>query len=155
MNEGMAFSVGFRVLDREWVTDPATDNEYRIIKEGDLMEVSIVTFGMNEECGTTIIKSSAHPNGEDDLENQDLAYDEKSLSVPPTTVAEFEHALIAAGFAKSRGRAKKMTTFVKSCVALFAKQGAEAVATPVVALDSLKFGATSDLIAKMKKTLSP
>jgi hypothetical protein len=149
MNEGIAFSVGFRVLDREWVKDAKTNEEYRIIKQGDLMEVSIVTFGMNEECGTVIIK------GQDDQDDQDREDEEDFLSVVPKTLAEFERALVDAGFANTHKRANKVTSFVKSCAALFAAEIEEAKpsVTPEVAFKNADFDAVSKLIADMKKSI--
>jgi HK97 family phage prohead protease len=156
MNGGIAFSVGFRVLDREWVKDTKTNEEYRIIKQGDLMEVSIVTFGMNEECGTVIIKGHEDQDDRDQGEQDQGGQDEGDfLSVVPKTLAEFERALVDAGFANTHKRANKVTSFVKSCAALFAAEIEEAKpsVTSEVAFKNADFDAVSKLIADMKRSI--
>jgi HK97 family phage prohead protease len=150
MNGGIGFSVGFRVLERQWVKDAKTNDEYRIINKGDLMEISVVAAAMNEECGTVIIKGL-----EDALEDAQDQDEEDFLSVVPKTLAEFERALVDAGFANTHKRANKVTSFVKSCAALFAAEIEEAKpsVTPEVAFKNADFDAVSKLIADMKKSI--
>ena len=97
---GTNFSVGFMLQDYEFKEDPATKNEYLLIKRGDLYEVSVVPFPANEECTMEFIKSKLAP---------------KELS----SVAEFEKHLRDTGLVKSRDEARRITQVVKSCVALF------------------------------------
>lgn len=46
---GLNFSVGFRIIDADFVTSPS-GYEYLEITKGDLHEVSVVTFPANEEA---------------------------------------------------------------------------------------------------------
>jgi HK97 family phage prohead protease len=158
MNGGIGFSVGFRVLERQWVKDAKTNDEYRIINKGDLMEISVVAAAMNEECGTVIIKGHEDQGGQDQGEQDQDEQDqdqEDFLSVVPKTLAEFERALVDAGFANTHKRANKVTSFVKSCAALFAAEIEEAKpsVTPEVAFKNADFDAVSKLIADMKKSI--
>lgn len=92
---GLNFSVGFTLEQFKFVDGEASkDGEYLIIEEGDLMEVSVVTFPAQIEAQMTFIKHA-------------------------DTTAEFEKALVASGICRSRNEAHKFATFAKHNVHLF------------------------------------
>lgn len=101
MNGGLSFSVGFSLTEDmfEWKKDAAGD-DYLLIKEGDLFEISVVTLPGNEAAEMVYIKG--------------LEDDETFASL-----AEFEKALVASGMAKSRNEAHDFVTLVKKNTALF------------------------------------
>jgi len=87
-NGGLSFSVGFSLQSYEFVDDEEIENEddpCLIIKSGDLMEVSVVTFPAQPEAEMTFVKVG-----------------------PPSTVRELERAFIARGNAQNRSEAKKL-----------------------------------------------
>ncbi|MGL5735529.1 MAG: HK97 family phage prohead protease, partial [Beijerinckiaceae bacterium] len=100
MQGGLSFSVGFFLEDYEVVYK---DDEYDhlLIHKGELIEVSVVTFPGNDAAAMTFIKSV------DGIEFKKLS--------------DFEHALVAAGIAKSRNDAARLTKMVKANVHLFQK----------------------------------
>ncbi|KRR21348.1 hypothetical protein CQ14_06780 [Bradyrhizobium lablabi] len=93
-NGGLNFSVGFVLEEFEYVDEKdAEDDEYLIIKQGDLMEVSVVVFPAQLEAEMTFIK---HVD----------------------TMAEFEKALVADGLCRSRAEAHRYALFAKTNVHL-------------------------------------
>lgn len=90
MQEGLSFSVGFRIEDYE-----IDKNDVLRIAKGDLFEVSAVPFPANEDCVMTELRSA-----EDNF---------------PNTMAEFEKSLVIQGLAKSRRDANKIVLAIKSC----------------------------------------
>src|SRR5262245_46171292 len=138
-NDGLNYSVGFSVEEFEFVDDEQEKggvelDYWLVIKQGDLMEVSVVVFPAQLEAEMTIIKNT-----------------------PPNTLAEFEKALIAEGLCRSRSEAKRLTQAVKASAHLFqGKQppAAELVdATPRPWLDAHVLKAATDLTAKAKAIL--
>lgn len=99
MNGGLSFSVGFFLQDYAYKEDKQ-HNEYMYITKGDLFEVSVVPFAGNEECVMQYVKS-------------------REALTPPSTLAEFEKALVAKGFCKNRSEANKLTLLVKENFKLF------------------------------------
>jgi HK97 family phage prohead protease len=100
MQGGLSFSVGFFLDDYEVVYKDDEYDHLRIHK-GELIEVSIVTFPCNAAAEMTFIKSA------DGAEFKKLS--------------DFERALVAAGIAKSRNDAERLTKLVKANVHLFQK----------------------------------
>ena len=89
INNGLSFSVGFRLEDFEFIEQG--DEEIFLIKSGELMEVSIVAFPSCHEARMDLVKT-------DLLES----------------VAELERALVAKGLARSRNEAHKLFQVMKS-----------------------------------------
>ncbi|UPT53279.1 prohead protease [Synechococcus phage Ssp-JY38] len=143
---GTNFSVGFMLQDYSFKeTDDGV--EYLEIARGDLFEVSIVPFPGNQEATMEFIKSM------DDDEDGD---DDDS----PTTIAEFEKALVAAGLVKSRNDAREVTQVVKMCPELFARKEKEPSSNPTEPpagplLDQTKLTELTALVAKMKQVIAP
>lgn len=99
MTGGLSFSVGFYLEEYEFKQD-ANDIEYLQINKAELEEVSVVTFPCNVNAEMTYIKG-------------------KEDEVRFSTLAEFEKALVAEGFANSRREADRLTRVVKQNIALF------------------------------------
>lgn len=99
---GLNFSVGFNRQKWEWVWEQDDDgrdvDEYLVIEKGDLWEVSVVTFPMNENCTMEFIKSADGIG----------------------SIADFEKFLVNKGFARSRNHAAELTQVVKQCAGIFA-----------------------------------
>lgn len=100
MQGGLSFSVGFFLEEYEFKTD-SNDSEYLLIRKGELVEVSVVTFPGNDNAEMTFIKGIT---------------DEEAFE----TVSEFEKALVASGLVKSRNAAQRITRVVKRNTPLFA-----------------------------------
>lgn len=89
-NGGMNFSVGFMLGDFEFVEEKdAVDNEWLLIKTGDLMEISGVVFPANVDAEMTFIKQAE-------------------------TLSELEKALVAQEFCRSRNEAQKLAKYIKA-----------------------------------------
>lgn len=89
-NGGLNFSVGFSL--EEYDLNDAMENEddpWLIVKKGDLMEVSIVTFPSLKEAQMTFVKEL-------------------------DTMSEFERVLIADGIVSTRNQAHKLALWAKS-----------------------------------------
>jgi HK97 family phage prohead protease len=128
MNGGLSFSVGFSLVkDGYSFKKDASGEEYLEITDGDLFEVSVVTFPANEAAEMVFVKG----------------IDSETFN----TVAEFEKALVATGVAKSRNHAHEFTLVVKRNLHLFRDE------TPVLAsaktLDDLTV-----TLAKLRDVLS-
>lgn len=94
-NGGMNFSVGFMLDEFEYVEEKdATDNEWLLIKTGDLMEISGVVFPANLDAEMTFIKDA-------------------------NTLSELEKALVAQEFCRSRNEAQKLAKYLKQNSHLF------------------------------------
>ena len=92
---GLNFSVGFELEEFTFVDgDKSVDDEYLVVKQGNLIEVSVVTFPAQPEATMDFIKSHE-------------------------TMAEFEKALVAKGFCQSRNEAHKMVAYLKANEHLF------------------------------------
>jgi HK97 family phage prohead protease len=92
---GLNFSVGFELEEFTFVDgDKSKDGEYLVIKQGNLIEVSVVTFPAQTEATMDFIKSHE-------------------------TMAEFEKALVANDFCQSRGEAHKLVRYLKANEHLF------------------------------------
>ena len=158
-NGGLNFSVGFTLLDFEFVEPPAdpdedpdpdaaTENDadgvegpseppaWLVIKQGDLMEVSVVPFPAQLEAEMTMVKRRP---------------------IIPNTMAEFEKALVADGLCRSRSEAHKFAMFAKGSAHLFrdksAPSGSSVIRPSHPLLDVSKLRAASDLAAKVKAML--
>lgn len=92
---GLNFSVGFELEEFSFVDgDKSKDGEYLVIKQGNLVEVSVVTFPAQPEATMDFIKSHE-------------------------TMAEFEKALVAKGFCQSRNEAHRLASYIKANEHLF------------------------------------
>ena len=92
---GLNFSVGFELEEFTFVDgDKSKDGEYLVIKQGNLIEVSVVTFPAQPEATMDFIK--AHE-----------------------TMAELEKALVAKGFCQSRNEAHRLASYMKANEHLF------------------------------------
>lgn len=91
MQGGLSFSVGFLLEDYEFKVNDRKE-DYLLIKQGELMEVSIVLFPGNDNAEMLYIKTD-----ESDLEG----------------FPDFEKALMALGIVKSRNDAQRVTRVVK------------------------------------------
>lgn len=139
---GLNFSVGFMLQDYEF-KENADGSEYLQINRGDLFEVSVVPFPGNEEATMAFIKSAG--SGDDDAPEL------------PTSIAEFEKALVASGLVKCRNDAKEITHAVKQCVDLFKGKEEQSSTEPHTkgpVLDLNKITALSAMVADMKSILS-
>lgn len=115
MNDGLSFSVGFYLEEFEWVEKKGGES-YLLIKQGELEEVSVVTFPGNENATMQFIKSAD--------------------GTACTTIAEFEKHLVASGLVKSRNEAHALTLAVKKNAVLFRQDEAPVLAS-TQALDAL------------------
>jgi HK97 family phage prohead protease len=96
---GLNFSVGFFLQDYSWKED-SKKREYLSISRGDLFEVSVVPFPANEKATMELVKS-------------------REQFGDPTSLSEFEKALVAQGLVKSRNEAKDLTLLVRKHANLF------------------------------------
>jgi len=103
---GFSFSVGFLLDEFVWKEE---ENYLQILK-ADLFEISIVTMPDNENSGMTFIKEAAGLAAP-----QAPRLDTGSFG----SLAEFEKALVAAGFARSRNHASQIVKAVKRNAELF------------------------------------
>jgi len=131
-NGGLNFSVGFTLDEFEFVEEKdAEDDEYLLIKSGDLMEVSVVVFPAQLEAEMTFIK------------NHD-------------TMSQLEKALVAQGLCRSRGEAHKLANYLKANSHLFLNDRQPSVA-PVVSehplLDVQLLQPVRDQLARIKAML--
>jgi HK97 family phage prohead protease len=132
-NGGLNFSVGFGLKEYEFVDDDDIENEddpWLIIKEGDLMEVSVVAFPAQLEAEMTFVKQK-----------------------PPATMSEFERSLVARGLCRSRDEAHQIALVAKKSGHLFGKgepsaQAASTRARPL--LDAPMLKPAQEHIARMK-----
>lgn len=142
-NGGMNFSVGFMLKEFEFIDEEEEAQQQKdggiapwlIIKEGDLMEVSVVPFPAQLEAELTFVKEGPHES-----------------------LAQFEKALVAMGLCKSRGEARKLTLAVKQSSHLFLDKPASGTPEPVIDeprpwLDASKLMAATDLAVKVKAML--
>jgi HK97 family phage prohead protease len=141
-NGGLNFSVGFTLEDFEF-NDVMEDEDdpWLIVKKGDLMEVSVVTFPSQKDAQMTFVKTA----GADPATELD-------------TMAEFERALVAAGLCDSRREAHKFALWAKSNVHLLQPKTSllteEAKASqPYPLLDASMLTPVRDLIAKARAQL--
>lgn len=134
MNDGLSFSVGFNIVDYEWKNEDTRD-EYLLIKEGTLVEVSAVTFPCNTAAEMTFIKN----------------FDEDSVGVL-ITIAEFEKALVATGLASSRNDAQRLTRAVKQNAELFAAQPEPE--QPLSASETKAVSSFGDAVAKLRELMA-
>lgn len=137
---GLNFSVGFFIKDYSFKDVEGRD--VLEITEGDLFEVSVVPFPGNEDCTMEFIKNAPES--------------------APTTLAEFEKALVAKGLAKGRNDAHNITQEVKSALHLFLKDRSPApevendsVIKKSPLLDSNKINELMLSVSKMKQILAP
>lgn len=94
LNGGLNLSVGFNVIDS--YLEKRNDETLQVIKEADLIEVSVVTFPANEQCEMVVVR-------------------EKGCS----TLSEFEKRLVSEGIVSSRRIAHRMVQEVKRNQHLF------------------------------------
>lgn len=144
-NGGLNFSVGFMLEEFEFVDDDDEDEKgkkkdeekdeddaWLLIKKGDLMEVSVVTFPACLEAEMSFVK---HVD----------------------TTSEFEKALVASGICRGRNEAHKFALFAKRNVHLFEPktpvlaEQATLSAHPLLDVQMLK--AATDLAVKAKALL--
>lgn len=76
------------------------------------------------------------------------------LKGAPSTIVEFERALVARGFAKTRTQAHQIAQLIKTCPELFLKQAPETV-LPTPALDAGSLMEALNLLQKCKAVLAP
>ena len=132
-NGGLNFSVGFSLEEYTFVDgDESKDGEYLIISKGDLMEVSVVVFPAQLEATMDYIKSHE-------------------------TMSEFEKALVANEFCRSRSEAHKLAKYLKANEHLFLDKlppSAESVdATDHPLLDVKMLQPMREQIAKIRAML--
>jgi HK97 family phage prohead protease len=133
-NDGLSFSVGFMLEEFSFVEgDASEDGEFLIIKQGDLMEVSVVTFPACVEAEMDFIK---HVD----------------------TTSEFEKALVASGICRGRNEAHLIAQFAKQNTHLFDAKPpllvSEASQSAHPLLDANQLRPAFDQIAKVKAMLS-
>jgi HK97 family phage prohead protease len=136
-NGGLNYSVGFRLKEFEFVDEEqmkSADDAWLIVKQGDLMEVSVVVFPAQLEAEMTFVKQHE-------------------------SMSELEKALAAQGFCHSRNEAHRLIKYIKANEQLFLGQqppsaGLTALENrPVLDVHQLK--AATDLVARAKAILSP
>ena len=133
---GLNFSVGFELEEFSFVDgDKSKDGEYLVVKQGNLIEVSVVTFPAQPEATMDFIKSHE-------------------------TMSELEKALAAEGFCRSRSEAHKLASYLKANEHLFLDQSLRASAQVSQAhhplLDvSQQLKACSDLTERARRALQP
>lgn len=125
---GLNFSVGFELEEFTFVDgEKSKDGEYLVIKQGNLIEVSVVTFPAQPEATMDFVKSHE-------------------------TMAELEKALVAKGFCQSRNEAHRLAAYLKGNEHLFLDESASSTrqviepAHPVLDVKLLK--ACSELAAR-------
>jgi len=131
-NGGLNFSVGFALDEFEFVEEKeAEEDEWLIIKSGDLMEVSVVVFPAQVEAEMTFIKTH-------------------------DSMSQLEKALVANGMCRSRGEAHKLANYLKQNSHLFLN-GREPSAEPIVSahplLDVQLLQPVRDQVARIKSML--
>lgn len=133
-NGGLNFSVGFSLKEFEFndVTD-GDDDPWLIVKKGDLMEVSIVTFPSCKEAQMTFVKEL-------------------------DSMTEFEKALVADGLCPSRQQAHKFAAWAKQNVHLLRpklplREDKAQDTQPPPLLDASMLKPMADLIAKARQHL--
>jgi HK97 family phage prohead protease len=131
-NGGLNFSVGFTLDDFEYVEEKdSEEGEYLIIKTGDLMEVSVVTFPAQLEAEMTYIKTHE-------------------------SMSQLEKALVADGLCKSRGEAHRLANYLKQNSHLFV-DGRQPLVEPTVGehplLDVQLLQPVRDQLARIKSML--
>lgn len=131
-NGGLNFSVGFGLIDFAF-NDVAEkdDDPWLIIKKGDLMEVSIVTFPSQPDAIMTFVKEL-------------------------DTISEFERMLMSEGLANSRNQAHKLALWAKQNVHLLQPKAPlpEREAPPQhPLLDVSMFNPVRELLAKARAQL--
>jgi len=136
-NEGLSFSVGFRLKDFKFAEDETTKQEILIVERGDLMEVSIVTFPALPAAEMTFVKNGPLPK----------------------TLTDFEKALVAEGYCKTRMDAHRFTLVVKNSLHLFKSElppgGAHADEHPWLDVKHIpQLKAATDLAVKARELLS-
>lgn len=138
-NGGLNFSVGFTLEEFEF-NDVMEDEDdpWLIVKKGDLMEVSIVTFPSQKDARMTFVKTGS---------------DIKQLE----NMAEFERALVAEGLCHTRSGAHKIAAWAKKNVHLLQPKaslaGEEAKTQPHPLLDVSMLKPMADLLAKARAAL--
>lgn len=149
---GLNFSVGFMLQDYEFKEDEEEGFEFLQINRGDLYEVSVVVFPGNEEATMDFVKGMPDYVGSDEDEEGD----------EPSTLAEFQKALVAEGLCTSRNHARKITLAVKENAHLF-KQVVEEKEAPDVTdpskeerpqLDVTKLNDIAGKLASIKSILA-
>jgi HK97 family phage prohead protease len=136
-NGGLSFSVGFSLEEFEFNEEAKGDEDpWLIVKRGDLMEVSIVTFPSQENAVMTFIK-----------QNVDTV----------DTMAEFERALMADGLCRGRNEAHRIALWAHKNTHLFLPKPPLLVdkVTPSQhpMLDASMLKPMADLIAKARAQL--
>jgi HK97 family phage prohead protease len=129
---GLNFSVGFFVDEYE-VKQDEHKHDYYVITKGDLFEVSVVPFPGNAEATMEFVKDRG--------------------GAAPTTVAEFEKALVAKGLVTSRSEAHRITLAVKEALHLFTPEASppqEVKETPALMLDASKIDKAQSLVNDLK-----
>lgn len=131
---GLNFSVGFCIEKYEY----DTETEILTITQGDLMEVSVVTFGANEDAEMVVV----HSAGSDKLAE---------------TPAQFEARLVKLGLAPSRRAAHRLVQEIKLHARLFQTAAGAPVAhaapdAPPVLADS-EAAALAKSLADLRATL--
>jgi HK97 family phage prohead protease len=131
-NGGLNFSVGFALDEFEYVEEKESeDGEYLIIKTGDLMEVSVVTFPAQVEAEMTFIKTHEF-------------------------MSQLEKALVADGLCKSRSEAHRLANYLKQNSHLFV-DGRQPSVEPTVEehplLDVQLLQPVRDQLARIKSML--
>ncbi|MEY9235390.1 HK97 family phage prohead protease [Bradyrhizobium japonicum] len=130
---GLSFSVGFELEEFTFVDgDKSKDGEYLVIKQGNLIEVSVVTFPAQPEATMDFIKSHE-------------------------TMSELEKALVAEGLCRSRNEAQKLARYLKANEHLFLGRTTPAVETTSQAahplLDVHLLKACTDLASRASRSL--
>jgi len=130
---GLNFSVGFELEEFTFVDgDKSKDGEYLVIKQGNLIEVSVVTFPAQPEATMDFIKSHE-------------------------TLSELEKALVAGEFCRSRNEAQKVAKYLRANKHLFLDgptQRVEPVTPPDHPLLDVKMlQPVRDQLAKIKAML--
>jgi HK97 family phage prohead protease len=130
---GLNFSVGFELEEFSFVDgDKSKDGEYLVIKQGNLIEVSVVTFPANQDATMDFIKSHE-------------------------TMSELEKALVAEGLCRSRNEAQRLAKYLKANEHLFLGRTAPAAeltdkpAHPLLDVHLLK--ACTDLASRASRSL--
>jgi HK97 family phage prohead protease len=138
-NGGLNFSVGFALDEFEFNDTEKDDDPWLIVKKGDLMEVSIVTFPAQQDAMMTFIKQA----------DSELELD---------TVTDFEKALVADKVCDSRSQAHRLTRWaIKNAhllqpkIPLLGEQAQAESSHPVLDVSMLK--PMADLIAKARAQL--
>jgi HK97 family phage prohead protease len=129
---GLNFSVGFELEDFEFVEEKKSkDGEYLIIKQGNLIEVSVVTFPAQPDATMDFVKSHE-------------------------TLSELEKAL-AAEFCRSRSEVHKLVKFLRANQYLLvdkSEPSAETIVKPAAhPLDVQLLKACTDLASRANRAL--